>query len=319
MSIELKQSKNNVEIIGLMKSVNFERKEIGNDRRMAMTGNAVIEVVDGDKVNNIRVEVFSFKLTKAGAESKLYKGLVTVADEFKTIDKDGRDQADLVRVTGRLSGNAYVSDGELRESTRVSGTFFNRVEGEQEQSALAQLDLAINGFSDVVDADGVPTGVKKVDAFFVEYGNRISKVIGLEVSGELADQFGELFSKGDTTELTMKIQNYVTHVEDEKPVSGFGVQKQLGGGGSFTSNFEIIGGTEAYMDGREYTGEEFEAILAGYEEMKKAKMADGGNSGISKGSTNGFGTKTSGGGFGSAATSNPFAGSVTESNDDFAF
>ena len=34
MSIELKQSKNNVEIIGLMKSVNFERKEIGNDRRL---------------------------------------------------------------------------------------------------------------------------------------------------------------------------------------------------------------------------------------------------------------------------------------------
>ena len=96
MSIELKQSKNNVEIIGLMKSVNFERKEIGNDRRMAMTGNAVIEVVDGDKVNNIRIDVFSFKLTKSGTENKIYKGFVTVADEFKTIDKDGRDQADLV-------------------------------------------------------------------------------------------------------------------------------------------------------------------------------------------------------------------------------
>lgn len=311
-TIELNQSKNTVEVTGLLKSVNFERKEI--NEKAAITGNAVVEVVDGDKVNNIRVEVFSYKYTKNGTENKLYKGLVTVSDDFKTIDKHGRDEADLVRVTGKLSGNAYASNGDVIQSTRIQGTFFNRVENE-DHSALAQVVLAINGFTDKMDADGMPTGTKNVEAYFVEYGNRIGKVVGLQVEGELADQFEELFAKGDTTELTMKIQNYVTKTESAKPSSGFGVQKDLGGG-SFTSNFEIIGGSEAFQDGRELSEEEFEFVIAEYEKMLKAKETEGEGSKISKGATTGFGNAKTGG-----ASVNPFGGATDQAkpNGDYAF
>ena len=53
----------------VLKNVSFERKTI-NDKD-AITGNAVIEVVDGEKVNNIRVGVFSYKFTNAGPWKQL--------------------------------------------------------------------------------------------------------------------------------------------------------------------------------------------------------------------------------------------------------
>lgn len=316
--IELKQSKNEVEIIGLMKSIDFEKKEINgqNGKREAITGNAVVEVVDGDKINNIRVEVFAFQLTKNGSVSKLYTGLQTVSDDYKTIDKDGREQADMVRVQGQLSGNIYASNDEINEGTRVQGRFFNRVDDKStEQSALAQVQMFINGISDKVDTDGMPTGTKKVDGYFVEYGNRIGRVVDLIVEGELADQFDEMFAKGDTAELTMKIQSFADKVS-VKPTSGFGVQKSIGGG-SFTRNFEIIGGSEPYQDERAYDEEASSEILKKYDEMKKAALAQGGGSKISKESTNGFGSaKTS-------ASGNPFNATdvkTQESPDgDYAF
>lgn len=309
-AIELKQGKNEVEIIGLMKSIDFEKKEINgqNGKREAITGNAVVEVVDGDKVNNIRVEVFAFQLTKNGSVSKLYTGLQTVSDDYKTIDKDGREQADMVRVQGQLSGNIYASNDEINEGTRVQGRFFNRVDDKStEQSALAQVQMFINGISDKMDSDGMPTGTKKVDGYFVEYGNRIGRVVDLIVEGELADQFDEMFAKGDTAELTMKIQAFADKVS-VKPTNGFGVQKNIGGG-SFTRNFEIIGGSEPYQDERAYDEEASAEILKKYDEMKKAALTQGGGSKISKESTNGFGAaKTS-------ASSNPFNATGTKTQD----
>lgn len=310
--IVLEVGKNDAEVTGLLKTMELERKT-NKDNKPIISGNIVVEVEDNSnpediKMNNIRVGVYATKFKKDGTENKLYSGLVTVSDEYKSIDKHGREEADMIQVSGSISSNMYMSkDGDLRESTQVRGVFFNRVDKETPQEALAQMKLLVDGLSDQVDSDGLPTGTKNVDAYFIEYGGTPGRMTKLVVEGELADQFGDLFTKGDTAEFIMKIQNYSTKVEPSaEATGGFGIQKQVGNnGGNFKSNMEIIGGSQAFQDGREYTPEEIEAIHASYEEKKKAKVAQGSGPKIDRGSTNGFGTTTS-----NTASANPFGGST---------
>ena len=312
---DLKQSENNLEVIGMVKSINLEKKDIKG--KSAITGNVVVEVRDGERINNIRLDSFAYQYTKNGSESKLYKGLRTVSDEYKSKDNNN-GEGDWVRVVGNISGNVYVSNDDLNESVRTRGTFYNRIdadEGKQQQKALAQVDLTFGPIVDKMDADGLPTGDKKVDAYFIEYGPQVGKVVDLEVHGELADQFDDLFADGDTASITMKINNYMEQKEEyTSNVGGFGQQANLGGA-SFTRNFEIIGGSNPFDGERAFEPEQVQEIKDLY--AKRLETAKTLNSGSSVSAKSGFGTST-------GATSNPFANASADdtdksSDDGFAF
>lgn len=302
---EFKQTANEIEIIGLIKSINLEK----DNSLDAIKGYIVVEVVEEDVVNNIRVELFSKQFKKDGSENSLYKGYVTINDEYKSIDNDGRENADYVRVTGRINGNMYASrqDGSLHESVRVQGTFVNRIDKEKEQQALAQMDLLIKGMTDIADSEGIPTGDKRVEAYFVEYGNKVSKMTDLEVHGELADQFDQLFASGDTAQITMKIQNYASNVEATPEISGgFGVQKNLSAGSNFTRNFVIVGGSMPYQEPLAFSEDQINDLMELYTKRKET-VSELNNGGISKQQTSGFGNAQT-------VSGNPFEGGNTNTN-----
>lgn len=152
---KLQEGINNIHIEGLVKEIRIEEKPIGG--KDAISGEIDIQVTP-DSIHTINV--FSYKLTQEGKVSGLYKTLVTIRDEYKTIDADGIDNADKVRVetsgkfdNGKVSKNEYVGqDGEWKSFPRLTAKFVNRLKAGEvfEPQAKFNLEIAVAGTKEEV-------------------------------------------------------------------------------------------------------------------------------------------------------------------------
>lgn len=256
MTQALRESINNVEIIGTLKKIDTEEKVSAAGKEF-ITGKAVIEVVDGDRINNIQVKFFSNKLKNNGDLNGIYKGYKTVKDEYAIGER--------VRITGDLRlEEYYTQSGSLSSFNSVNALFFNRVESSDEfrQKAITTLDMVIENIQPKLDAEGIPTGWHDVEAFTVGYNSRIIPLKNLVIEEQLAEQFSSMYYAGTTGKITLKINNYVDpeEITSQEPVSGFGSTERVEQTASnYTNNLEIIGGDMPYADGvNEYSPENIE-------------------------------------------------------------
>src|SRR5699024_5943973 len=134
-------AQNNVEVIGTVKKINIEEKLSQKTGRPMIIGDVIVEVKDGDKVNNIKCKLFSFKLKKDGKENGLYKGYKTVKEDYQVGDR--------VRVNGNLEINEYYNQsGSLISFNEIKAVFFNRLESEEgnrADKAIATIETVIEG------------------------------------------------------------------------------------------------------------------------------------------------------------------------------
>ena len=71
------------------------------------------------------IRLYSNKMKADGTENKIYKGLKTIADNYKTIEEVGEELAERVNITGELSVNRYVGkDGQLKEYRQIRSNFY---------------------------------------------------------------------------------------------------------------------------------------------------------------------------------------------------
>ncbi|WP_440110186.1 hypothetical protein [Paenibacillus sp. QZ-Y1] len=141
---QLQEGTNVVVVEGIVKDIRIEEGQI-EDKDM-ISGEIDIQV-STDSVHTINI--FSYKMNKKNEISGLYKGYVTIRDEFKSIDKDGIDLADKVRIEhGKIGKNEYVGqDGDFKSYPRISTTFVNRVKENDifEPKAKFTLELVVAG------------------------------------------------------------------------------------------------------------------------------------------------------------------------------
>lgn len=254
---ELRQLENMVEVIGTLKSKTLEVKtsQKGNTY---IGGELIVLVKDEDKVNEIKIKVMIM------GTSKLFKGAETVIREYETIETAGVEGAHRVRISGELTLNEYYnSQGRLVQFNEIKGVFFNRIEDDSKDKATADIETIVNNFTDKMDADGLITGVKNVDAFSVAWGSKVVELRNLVVRDSLAEAMVGLYIPGSTGRLTMKINNYVETKEIEEeiqasPAHGFGttetVERKIAK--DYVNNLEIIGGDIPFFGTKEYTEEE---------------------------------------------------------------
>lgn len=255
----LREAQNNAEVIGTVKKINIEEKVSRNTGKPMIIGDVVVEVKDGDIVNNIKCKLFSFKLKKDGTENGLYKGYKTVMDEYQ--------QGDRVRVNGNITINEYYNAaGNLVSFNEVKAVFFNRLEGEEankKDKAVVTVETVIEGMSSEISVDNIPTGNLNVDAFTVGYNGTVIPLKNVIISEELAETFQNMYIPGSTGKITLKINNYATLTEEEtvSEVAGFGSSERVESNvvTDYTNNLEIIGGDLPYSDGvNNYSQEEIE-------------------------------------------------------------
>lgn len=253
----LRELKNEVEIIGTLKSKEFEVRTSKRTGKEFITGKLVVLVEENDKIHEIPVSAFAM------TTSKLYKGILTVSNEYKSIEEVGKENATRLKVTGSLTLNEYQNkEGNLVQFNEVQGIFYNRIEDQTIQDqAILDMEVVIDGFEDIMDSDQLPTGAKKVKGFSVGWNNSIIELVKAEVSEELAEPMENLYSPGSTGRLTFKINNYVEIEEQvvEQPSHGFGSTQTVEKvSKNYTNNIEIIGGDVPFLGTKEYTPEEIE-------------------------------------------------------------
>lgn len=301
---ELRELQNNVEIVGAIKKIELEEKKSARTGKEFIAGNVTIEVVENkDRIHNIRVRVFSNKFKKNGDLNGLFKGYKTVKDEYQP--------GDLVRVTGDLRLEEYYGrNNNLVSFNSVSGTFFNRVEDNAENArhrALATIESVIMEIISETDAEGLPTGNLRVNAFTVGYNGRVIPLNDVIISEQLGEQFKGMYTPGSTGLITYKINNYaeLSEEEVEQEQAGFGSAARVETNvvTDFVSNLEIIGGDLPYSDGvSEYSPLDIEQANKNRELAKQALMQQ----------NQAPATPSTPTGFGSAGTTNETPVTVTE-------
>ena len=272
----LKALKNEVNVIGRVKEVNLEEGTT-RDGKENIKGNVIVlveENVNGEvRSHDIRVRVYSNKFKRDGNINGLFSGYETVMNEYKSIaDVGDKKEADLVHVQGSLELNEYISqDGSKHSNNQVNAKFFNRITTDDVKKrkgpkATVTLEAVVDSIKDSLDSEGLPTGDKELLGFNVDFfgslrdNSRPIVPFKAVVPESLADAFDGLYDVGDTGKFTLKINNYAEEAsaeEVEEEVSGFGNTEELKDvKRNFVNNLEVIGGTEAYNNGREYDEEQ---------------------------------------------------------------
>lgn len=257
----LRQLQNTVEVIGTLKSKDLKERVSKNGNKY-ISGDLVVVSKFDNKVQEHKIRVY------AAESSKLYKGIQTVMNEYKTIDDDGEENADRIQVTGDLTLNEYYnSQGQLVQFNQIRGVFFTRLNESKNKDlkdkAIAVIEAVVEGFTQELDKESLPTGNYHVKAFTVGYGNKVIELKNVIVGKDLAQSFMDLYVPGSTGKLTFKLNNYVEldeqKQEDTAVQHGFGVTETISNNiKRYVNNIEVIGGSVPYFGTKEYTPEEIE-------------------------------------------------------------
>jgi hypothetical protein len=255
----LRQLENTVEIVGTLKSKNLEVKTSKKGNKY-ISGDLVVVSKFDNKVQEHKVRVFVME------SSKLYKGVETVKNEYKTIEDDGEENADRIKVTGELTLNEYYnSQGNLVQFNQIRGIFFTRLKesDDTKDKAIAVIETVVEGFTQELDKENLPTGNYYVQAFTVGYGNEVIELKNVIVGKDLAQSFMDLYQPGSTGKLTFKLNNYVELEKQQQESAavqhGFGVTETIETNiTKYVNNIEVIGGSIPYFGTKEYTPEEIE-------------------------------------------------------------
>ena len=264
----LKQMVSGEKVVGKVKTKNLQYDE--DDKGVALIrGNVVVEVKNGDKLNNIYLNVYTKAQTNSGKDNGFYKGFQTVLEDYKDADTYG-DDADIISVIGDISFNVYTdANDNLRQNNRIRANRFHRLGHDDKivQEATGTVGVIIMGYKDIMDEDGVPTGEQKVKALSILYGGKSSTLVGLQVNSDI--QMPEYVSVGTPCEISFDINNYVVVKKQKEQTNGFGNFKDVTTHNSFTSNLEITGGQPSNY---EFTDEQLqEAVKNLRSQIEEAK------------------------------------------------
>lgn len=274
----MKEALNEFKIVGKLKSMKLEEKQTKSGKD-AIMGYITVEVVEGEKVHNHRVDFFTFKYRLDGKENNIYSSYKTMMNDFKDADTYG-NEADYVSVNGSIDYNVYKSQGGVRENMRLRGLFANRISSSADvyQEAFANVEAVITNFTPEMKGDK-PTDYTKVTAYTVGYNDRGIKLINLKVPNKFNLQ--NTVTTGTTLALTLKLNNYSIVKEEKQDDSNslFGEVKKIVQDKSFVNDLEITGGSYAKFS---YEPKEVEAITKSVKEQIAEAEASNGSFGASQ-------------------------------------
>ena len=220
----IKQTENFGEVVGLLKNKNIKFGTSDSGKNYA-NGSIEVEVENEFGINVIKIDVMQMELKKDGGVNKNYKALQTIQTEYKTIEQNGKEDADLIQVSVKLEENNYYSDGEVKEGMKLlastnfeKGAFTPIKRVEKNTPHKAQISFG-GMITKIIPND--TTGELKVEMVGATYTGKAIKH-RLDVSKELAQGFRGIYQEGCVTTLHYMPVNAVEVKEVEQEVA-FGV------------------------------------------------------------------------------------------------
>lgn len=246
--IELPQLVNALEIIGTLKTIELEVKTSRKGDQY-IRGFVVVTVEDGEKVNEIKSEVFMM------ASAKPYKGLVTAMNEYKASDDVGFEEADKIKLNGNIDVNEYMNQnsGQFVQQNKLNTIFLKRVNKTDKDMAQAKIRCVVKRLIEKEDGD------LQMEAYNVGWGPKVIPMFDLIIPQSLKDAAHSLYvMPNQMHDLNIKINRYVK-VEDEvvEEEVAFGMGSNVEVSKDYVNNFEIIGSGPLLTEGV-YTEEQIE-------------------------------------------------------------
>ena len=179
----LREANNYVEIEGFLEENNLEKKVLdeGTDKeRKIIAGNLVIGVNEEAKY---KVEFYANEKNANGDESKLYKGLETVINEYvsraQALNNNlGEDAISKVNIKGaKLTVNDYWDEDKktMYTTVRLRASFVNRVTAEFKPKATFDVEAYFESIEKEV-VDGAETGRVKAECIIPVYNGAVIPV-----------------------------------------------------------------------------------------------------------------------------------------------
>jgi hypothetical protein len=215
MATELRQGLNKISLEGVLKEKDLEIKTSADGKKY-IGGSVTIETGENQE---LKVRVFSFEKTKKGTDNKVYKGLVTVMDEYTSQAEDA-DNADKVRINGaEFRDNSFSIAGQLKEGVQISANFINRVKGEFKPKANFEVEIFYTKITPELDNEQEETGRMIIGGYIVGYGGNITPIEFVSTK-EAGDYIESNFETKATGTLAGKIVSTVERKVEKK--EGFG-------------------------------------------------------------------------------------------------
>lgn len=207
---ELREAVNSVTVEGILSENKLDYKKTGEGKEY-ISGDLLIEVSEN---NIVPVNFFSFAVKKDGQPNKIYASLENVIKNFKSIAKHGRDNADMVKITGgRIEANEFYNAAEKLISTfRVRSNFINKVTGDFKPQANFQVEVYLQSMVDEIKNDE-PTGRYQITGVVPMYGGRISVLNFFVEDPKGIDYIKSNYNTGDTVKLVGKLNNEIITIE----------------------------------------------------------------------------------------------------------
>lgn len=179
----LREANNYVEIEGILEENNLEKKVLNagtKDEKTIIAGNLVIGV---DSEAKYKVEFYANEKNANGDESKLFKGLETVMNEYVSKAhalNNNLDESEITKVNikgAKLTINDYWDEdkGVMYTTVRLRASFVNRVTGEFKPKATFDVEAYFESIEKEV-VDNVETGRVKVECIIPVYNGAVIPV-----------------------------------------------------------------------------------------------------------------------------------------------
>ena len=212
-----KESINIVNLIG--KIIEIESRTGLTKKGVPYIGGTV--KVETSPDNIVPVGFFAQEITSKGKENPLYKSLKTVAEDFKTVQKDTREVADVIEIGGaRLSENIFFPQSDrMVRSFQINGAFFNRKPNADTKNEFIVSGEILQVIEDI--KNDVPAGTLTLRLLVVGYGDK-ANILDFKVEDPAAVKYVQsTFTEGMEVKITGSIVIDET-IEEIKEEVAFG-------------------------------------------------------------------------------------------------
>ena len=224
----IRQSKNTVNLEGVVKTIELEKK-VNSNGVNCIFGRVTLIVGDNDEQV---VRCYVAEKTSKGVEDRRYKGLATFM-EYKSLTaltqeglpyEKALEEAPRVRVRGSFEKNEYYDQqGELVSRDSISGSSFTQVSDLSTFNPHAdfEIEMYLEKIRPEVK-DGEETGSIFLDGWMVMYGGKVVPV-SFMAEEETAEYIRDNYPPHSTINVWGRLVNKVIKKEVRK--GGFGKEK----------------------------------------------------------------------------------------------
>ena len=246
METNLRQGEAKVRVTGYVSDIALEEKT--DEKGKKIIGSITVKTSD---TNFVQFNVNVNEKKKDGSENKTFAGIKTVMNEYKSIEKDGVDEADIIHVSGDI--NPFRSQNTGQEIIGYKSNFFNRLKNREEfvfgadENAEFNIELFVKSIGPEVTSEGEETGRMIVNGWLPTY-NGIEPIALIAPSEDgIADAVSSTFEAGQTAEFFGNVVNTRITTTKEIPVA-IGkprIEKKT----VYKNELIITGASEAYEEG----------------------------------------------------------------------